>query len=1664
MEGSEEGFFFRSSCVKVYLCSNPEDSVQERRALRECVFPRLREYCRHTHGLDFRVMDPYEATDQRRWPGQQSREHVLQACRESSPGPFLVALLGDKYGPACLPAQMEVAEFQQILQTGQRAGVSTRGLEGAYVRDENATPPCFRLQGRSHTPQPPGAQSNGTTGDTDSLCEEMGGQEKLTEALKAAVSQCVLEGLMTTERAQTYCRSVLDMDLRFALENRPPENIINRCLVYVHKTSNRSSQRENKLLSQLCDHFLPDLVTSCQLQVYTATSECDRRQRSTLPKKLSYIEELCEQIHSDLRRLIARSVTLETGQRSPQCVPGDVLAREQAEWRELCSILSRLYDVKRPEEEEVRKYLDQRDIRRPLLVVGGPCTGKTVLLSHCAWQVRSWLSDRDPEVIIFFTDLSIHSSPKHLLLSLMCQISQSYNHPDPDQRPITNPLYPDPNLSLPQLRHKLLGLLSTLPSSKRPLILILDGLNLGGHTSDAQIIQHLPSPLPPNVKLVLSVSPAQTETLRALKLHYPQSSTADGCVRVELESVERTGCVRMLASLLSASGRKVTSGQQAVVNRALASCPLTLYARLLHMHTSLWSSATEVTESSLPVGVHSSISALLMHLEEKHGSTLVSVALSYLTLSRAGLTEGELTDLLSSHDDVLAGYVQQNEGPPSRFRVPEVDVERLLLDLKGFLEKRTVAGARVLFWVSRHFGLVVCKRYLQVVEARVEFHSEMADYFSDRWAYGRAKPLVINPTTGPNQTGAVSNPAAKIYIDRQPNSQPYVFNTVQLPSCSSSVSSSEHSHINFRKLLELPHHLQKSNRGKELRNGLLISLGFHQAMLRAGLLGELICLLEVGALSRERVLLAGMLRASACLLWSSPLEPPTVMEMKLHPFLGVCPGLESYVREVEQERRRTGSGIGAVLSPAPSTVPSMRYVLETGEGKRTVTAVAGTECGTVVISLGDGSVWVWKGSNVQELMLTHEPNMCFVSVKNSGRFILMTTKCNRVLLWDVKDLETIQELKDTRGLQSGPDQNTHPTVAGFVVCEDRVCVWWKGFNFLSVWGLQGEPLTYLQCQNTVTCVLSSPGGCLLYCGQEKGMVSMFDMKSCSLLASCSGPTENAFISVILSQDEEEMACIDHIGNIFLWEMTNKGEEPSFIRECYSRNCSTAIRNIDHSKEAHILLVCEAQQILLWDTHDWEQWDQFLAPQGRAFTQVMVSQDSHLLLATVEACPSVLVWRITTGQCVLSLDTCTLSKPLTLLKMGSTLCAVTGNGSLTTWDSELVYAAGMAPRMQAGVRQVVTEPMGERSTFYVSDGSERVWRWDLQTGSPEAIFLHDLPVEKLCLSPDGSHLVTLSGREVNVWECRTGKNLHRIHCGKARDILITPNWNIGVCFSEHGLTRVWKLATGAIVCNIHLYLKDAQISTESTFLIGLHRGDLLAASLWSGSISKRFSSSECPEHVLAFQTLPEHPDFVMVMTASGALYTWRVAEETVCRQFQLPPPFLCQPQVFQMSSDGSYALLSIDDDVITLLDFFSSRLCSVRAEGPVLKVCLDDTGHYVVYISQPLAQNKGCTCDLHSEPVLTVVRLRDGSKVGRLCLCKMPLTLMICKEFFVYVGFQDGSVGVYATFDAMRTRRGAVWGKLNLTGLPRPCQCDNEPLTWLPLATPSTTWLEQSQMV
>ncbi|XP_022062004.1 NACHT and WD repeat domain-containing protein 2 isoform X2 [Acanthochromis polyacanthus] len=387
-----------SSCVKIYLCSSPEDSVVERRALRETVFPRFREHCRHSLGLEVRVIDPFESSDPRHWPDENTRQQLIQECRESSAGPFLLALVGHQYGAASLPTQVEVSEYQLLLQESQQAGISTQELERVYQRDENTVPASYCLRpSHRHACCP-----------TAEVKEEVKDAE-LRKVFQTAVSLCVHNDLMTPERAKSYYRSALDADLRFALENRPDEDIVRRCLVYVHKVVNARGGREKRemslqlqpksesdssdqvalrppptsdeLLSELCDVFLPGLITSSKLLVYATTTECDHRHGYTTTRRRGYAEGLCQQVHSDLAGLIDDLKISEDSNL------GNALSREEAEQKQLCDIFARFYDVTQPEEEKVRAYVEQRDPQCPLVVMGGPCTGKTVLLARCTQKV-----------------------------------------------------------------------------------------------------------------------------------------------------------------------------------------------------------------------------------------------------------------------------------------------------------------------------------------------------------------------------------------------------------------------------------------------------------------------------------------------------------------------------------------------------------------------------------------------------------------------------------------------------------------------------------------------------------------------------------------------------------------------------------------------------------------------------------------------------------------------------------------------------------------------------------------------------------------------------------------------------------------------------------------------------------------------------------------------------------------------------------------------------------------------------------------------------------------------------------------------------------------------------------------------------------------------------
>ncbi|TRZ02150.1 hypothetical protein DNTS_014241 [Danionella cerebrum] len=586
-------------------------------------------------------------------------------------------------------------------------GFGTDTLEKCYQRDENAIPSSFIL--REHPRQPREKyikKQNPIEGNSWFMVLQEG-----KRILHDVVNLCLREGTMTHGKAQKYLQSALENDIRCAYEGHSNEDIA-RCACYVHKVCiprKRNSDVQCQRLSDLCDNFLPSLVASHKAIVHCTETKCSHIQDYTSERRLDFAVGLGEQMYEDLRTLIDHAASNKS-----------LVEVERFGQKDLCQVFSSLYRIDRAEIEKLRSYLEAENTKFPLIVSGRPCLGKTVLLAHCAMQASVWLKNLDPDIHVYFIDVNISF---RLLLNDICGKVASANA----------------CANIFQLKEAFKRLLTARSQSKSPLVIILDGLDQLQKTDGQPDLTWLPQSLAPNVKLIFSVSTNSPRLLTSLKRFYPDST-----LFCELQSVESKRCSQLLANRLQESNRKITSGQQMYVNVAFKKSSVPLYVELLHKQVVHWTSEFEVTSETLDQDVYNNISLLFNHLEKKHGKVVVSKALSYLTLTRYGMTPAELTDVLSCDDDILVSFLPKGDALPLRLRIPEALVQSLLLDLKGFLVLRNIFGTKTFYWVSRQFGLVVCNQYLSLEQSRQMIHHVLSDYFTGTWANGTAKPLITN--------------------------------------------------------------------------------------------------------------------------------------------------------------------------------------------------------------------------------------------------------------------------------------------------------------------------------------------------------------------------------------------------------------------------------------------------------------------------------------------------------------------------------------------------------------------------------------------------------------------------------------------------------------------------------------------------------------------------------------------------------------------------------------------------------------------------------------------------------------------------------------------------------------------------------------------------------
>jgi hypothetical protein len=375
------------------------------------------------------------------------------------------------------------------------------------------------------------------------------------------------------------------------------------------------------------------------------------------------------------------------------------------------------------------------------VINGASGSGKTYLMAEAADREAHALSSPNDAVIVRFLGTSPASSNLADLLSSLCRQLHAISS-DTAALPSSD--------DLEKLKEYFEQSMKTWQTGR--LTVFLDSLDQLDDTFGGRKLTWLPTHgISPNVRLVVSTLPDETDPadgkpfacLSILQKRFKDLPSDSAMVEVQPVNDVRS----LLLHLLNLSQHKLTDSQLRVLDAAIKLSPRTqtpLVVTILAVRFSEWPSHRDLppdnrsSDGSLFVDT-TSVRALITQefkaLEAKHGRELVRAALSFITLAKDGLSETELSEILSLDDDVLAS-VYEWWVPPTR-TLPTNPLTMLLADLKPYLTKRGAgigSGGLLMRWYHRQFWEAADDYFLRDMDERQLRHAQLGEFFSGIWA------------------------------------------------------------------------------------------------------------------------------------------------------------------------------------------------------------------------------------------------------------------------------------------------------------------------------------------------------------------------------------------------------------------------------------------------------------------------------------------------------------------------------------------------------------------------------------------------------------------------------------------------------------------------------------------------------------------------------------------------------------------------------------------------------------------------------------------------------------------------------------------------------------------------------------------------------------------
>jgi WD40 repeat protein len=710
--------------IRVFISSTFRDMHAERDYLSRLVFPELRSRCQK-RGAEFIGLDlRWGVTEE-----EAQREGALKICLDEIERcrPFFVCLLGSRYGWVPPPEEVPTKQFEDAVR-----GTPPIALDEWYALDETSVPPVYRLRRDRPIPE--------DVADTLARFWEKAGLPTAGESITARE---ILRGVFEEGFPATHVMFYLRKPGVEAAPAFPPTFVP----VFVEPDANRRTKLhdlETKIRKcndpmvvrdygaafaglRIDPNLLPDdLSDEERTGIKDGAVAADRLDRFSAPVRqvildrgtveLSGLETLGDQILEDLWTAIEKELER----------PGEVLDRHQREraYHERFVIdRTRLFLGRDAIVTRVVDGLADPAGGNLMVVSGEPGSGKSALLAECARLARERF--QSALVIPHFIGASPGSAILANTLRSICETlkrecgltEEVPQEPGPDgqQRPpVIRPMEvpADPQ----KLLQKWPEFLEKAGAQKR-VVLLLDALNQLDPLDHSRELGWVPYRIPQGVTMVVSALPG--DCLDRLRHRVSGGAVIDVPV---LAAPDRRAVVE---THLGQRRKKLSPPQLErlldTTKRLEAGRPLYLLVALEELGLFGSYEALDGRIDHLPPTVAELFDQVLERLEHDHGRDMTESICRWIAVSRSGMLESEILDLLTGREQVF----------------PRARWSRFYHALESHLrpvEEETGEGLLAFYHDQLRFA--VYRRYLQMQSAEEqptdafrEAHAELARYF-----------------------------------------------------------------------------------------------------------------------------------------------------------------------------------------------------------------------------------------------------------------------------------------------------------------------------------------------------------------------------------------------------------------------------------------------------------------------------------------------------------------------------------------------------------------------------------------------------------------------------------------------------------------------------------------------------------------------------------------------------------------------------------------------------------------------------------------------------------------------------------------------------------------------------------------------------------------------